>query len=83
MIFFQFICLDHPFPPPRYCEDQEPAPVDYPDDPGIVFDMESCVMEGNLPTMAVAASSKAWYIFLKAYVVHYMLHGSEIQNYQE
>lgn len=35
--------------------------VDFPDEPGVVFDVEVCMAEGNCPTLAVAASPSAWY----------------------
>lgn len=35
--------------------------VDFPDDDSIVFDVEVCCSEGDLPTMATAVSTKAWY----------------------
>ena len=35
--------------------------VDYPEESGLVFDVEVLVTEGHLPVMAVAASDKHWY----------------------
>ncbi|XP_071477444.1 DNA polymerase subunit gamma-1-like [Diadema antillarum] len=45
----------------KYAADGEPIPVPFPDDPGIVFDVECCMVEGNFPTLAVAVSPNAWY----------------------
>nr|XP_006815395.1 PREDICTED: DNA polymerase subunit gamma-1-like [Saccoglossus kowalevskii] len=35
--------------------------VAYPEDRALVFDVEVCMTEGKLPTMAVAVSQNAWY----------------------
>lgn len=35
--------------------------VDYPLEDGLIFDVEVCVREGALPTLATAVSNKAWY----------------------
>jgi hypothetical protein len=37
--------------------------VDYPKDDALVFDVEVLVSEGNVPTLAVAVSDKAWLVF--------------------
>ncbi|XP_015593399.1 DNA polymerase subunit gamma-1, mitochondrial [Cephus cinctus] len=44
----------------RYTKDKVES-VDYPLEEGIVFDVEVCMSEGSLPTLATAVSSKAWY----------------------
>ncbi|XP_063991334.1 DNA polymerase subunit gamma-1, mitochondrial [Diachasmimorpha longicaudata] len=36
-------------------------PVDYPLEDGLIFDVEVCVTEGPLPTLATAVSTDAWY----------------------
>ncbi|XP_015120544.1 DNA polymerase subunit gamma-1, mitochondrial [Diachasma alloeum] len=35
--------------------------VDYPLEDGLIFDVEVCVREGSLPTLATAVSTDAWY----------------------
>lgn len=35
--------------------------VDYPLEPGIIFDVEVCMKEGPLPTIATAVTNQAWY----------------------
>ncbi|CAK9819477.1 DNA polymerase subunit gamma-1, mitochondrial [Anthophora plagiata] len=35
--------------------------VDYPLEEGIIFDVEVCMKEGHLPTLATAVTNKAWY----------------------
>lgn len=35
--------------------------VDYPQEDGLIFDVEVCVSEGQLPTLATAVSKNAWY----------------------
>ncbi|XP_043253426.1 DNA polymerase subunit gamma-1, mitochondrial [Colletes gigas] len=35
--------------------------VDYPLEDGIIFDIEVCMKEGSLPTLATAVTSQAWY----------------------
>ncbi|XP_043466348.1 DNA polymerase subunit gamma-1, mitochondrial [Leptopilina heterotoma] len=35
--------------------------VDYPPEDGLIFDVEVCVNEGQLPTLATAVSKNAWY----------------------
>ncbi|KAJ8029029.1 DNA polymerase subunit gamma-1 [Holothuria leucospilota] len=44
-----------------YLADGTMKAVDFPDDKTLIFDIESCVMEGNYPTLAVAASPTTWY----------------------
>ena len=36
-------------------------PVDFPEEDGLVFDIEVLVREGHFPTMATALSHKHWY----------------------
>uniref|UniRef100_A0A0N5BAK4 DNA-directed DNA polymerase n=1 Tax=Strongyloides papillosus TaxID=174720 RepID=A0A0N5BAK4_STREA len=38
-----------------------PKKVDYPEDDFLIFDVEVCVKDGRLPTLAVALSSNGWY----------------------
>ncbi len=38
-----------------------PTQVDYPDDDALVFDVETLVLNGNCPVIAVAASATAWF----------------------
>uniref|UniRef100_A0A1B6D0L6 DNA polymerase subunit gamma-1 n=1 Tax=Clastoptera arizonana TaxID=38151 RepID=A0A1B6D0L6_9HEMI len=44
----------------RYSEDGATR-VDFPEDDALVFDIEVCCSEGDLPTMATAVSRTAWY----------------------
>ncbi|CAD6237015.1 GSCOCG00002104001-RA-CDS [Cotesia congregata] len=44
----------------RYTTDKVEK-VDYPLEPGIIFDVEVCMKEGPLPTLATAVTSEAWY----------------------
>jgi DNA polymerase gamma 1 len=39
----------------------ESASVDYPEDSGLVFDVEVCTMESPRPILATAASQRHWY----------------------
>lgn len=45
----------------RYTTDGKMESVDYPLEDGIVFDVEVCMKQGPLPTLATAVSNKAWY----------------------
>ncbi|XP_062317141.1 DNA polymerase subunit gamma-1 [Osmerus eperlanus] len=45
----------------RYGPGGEAQRVDFPEEPGLVFDVEVCMAEGNCPTLAVAVSPTAWY----------------------
>uniref|UniRef100_S4R4W1 DNA polymerase gamma, catalytic subunit n=1 Tax=Petromyzon marinus TaxID=7757 RepID=S4R4W1_PETMA len=45
----------------RYGPDGHVEAVPFPDEPGLVFDVEVCVTEGHCPTLAVACSPAAWY----------------------
>jgi len=45
----------------RYTADGIAETVDYPLEDGIIFDVEVCVKQGPLPTLATAVSNKAWY----------------------
>ncbi|XP_031557247.1 DNA polymerase subunit gamma-1-like [Actinia tenebrosa] len=43
--------------------------VEYPEEDGFVFDVEVCQNGGPFPTLAVAASSKAWYAWVSQKLV--------------
>ncbi|XP_070521209.1 DNA polymerase subunit gamma-1, mitochondrial isoform X2 [Cardiocondyla obscurior] len=45
----------------RYTPDGTTESVDYPLEEGIIFDVEVCMKQGPLPTLATAVSNKAWY----------------------
>ncbi|KAL0968447.1 hypothetical protein UPYG_G00266960 [Umbra pygmaea] len=45
----------------RYGSTGEARRVDFPDEAGLVFDVEVCMAEGHCPTLAVAVSPTAWY----------------------
>uniref|UniRef100_A0A674EHE1 DNA polymerase subunit gamma-1 n=1 Tax=Salmo trutta TaxID=8032 RepID=A0A674EHE1_SALTR len=45
----------------RYGPGGEARRVDFPDEAGLVFDVEVCMAEGHCPTLAVAVSPTAWY----------------------
>lgn len=45
----------------RYSSDGSTEAIDYPDEAVLVFDVETCVRDGDFPTLAVAASPSAWY----------------------
>uniref|UniRef100_T1IMT7 Mitochondrial DNA polymerase catalytic subunit n=1 Tax=Strigamia maritima TaxID=126957 RepID=T1IMT7_STRMM len=45
----------------KYLANGEMINVDFPDDDALIFDVEGCVIEGRLPTLATAASPTAWY----------------------
>ncbi|XP_029170109.1 DNA polymerase subunit gamma-1, mitochondrial [Nylanderia fulva] len=45
----------------RYTADGRVESVDYPLEDGVVFDIEVCMKQGPLPTLATAVSNKAWY----------------------
>ncbi|CEF68361.1 DNA polymerase subunit gamma-1 [Strongyloides ratti] len=42
-------------------ENDKPIKIDYPDEDFLVFDVEVCVQDGRLPTLAVALSNTSWY----------------------
>lgn len=44
--------------------------VEYPLEDVFFFDVETCVQEGQLPTLAVALSEKAWYCWCSERLVH-------------
>lgn len=44
----------------RYCGNKC-EPCDYPTEKVIIFDIEVCCTEGDLPTLATAVTSEAWY----------------------
>ncbi|KAI3645400.1 hypothetical protein MP228_008328 [Amoeboaphelidium protococcarum] len=49
----------------RYCPKSSTfRPVDFPEESALVFDVEALVKRGKYPTLAVAASDKAWYAWL-------------------
>lgn len=45
----------------RYTADGTAESVDYPLEDGVIFDVEVCMKQGPLPTLATAVSNKAWY----------------------
>lgn len=45
----------------RYTTDGRTESVDYPLEDIVIFDVEVCVKQGPLPTLATAVSDKAWY----------------------
>ncbi|XP_011880000.1 PREDICTED: DNA polymerase subunit gamma-1, mitochondrial [Vollenhovia emeryi] len=45
----------------RYTADGAAESVDYPLEDGVIFDVEVCMKQGPLPTLATAVSGKAWY----------------------
>ncbi|XP_011629439.1 DNA polymerase subunit gamma-1, mitochondrial isoform X1 [Pogonomyrmex barbatus] len=45
----------------RYGTDGTVENVDYPLEDGVIFDVEVCMKQGPLPTLATAVSNKAWY----------------------
>ncbi|XGW08077.1 hypothetical protein V3C99_010862 [Haemonchus contortus] len=44
--------------------------VDWPLEDVFFFDVETCVLDGQLPTLAVALSAKAWYCWCSERLVH-------------
>ncbi|XP_017304856.1 DNA polymerase subunit gamma-1-like, partial [Diaphorina citri] len=48
----------------RYAAGKLPEQVEYPQEDAYVFDVEVCVQEGNMPTMATAVSTEAWYSWI-------------------
>lgn len=44
----------------KYCDDGSFESVPFPDDRGLVFDIECLMSEGNYPTMATAVSARHW-----------------------
>lgn len=53
----------------KYTEDGF-CSVDFPEEHALVFDVEVCCSEGQMPTMATAVSSKAWYAWVSSDLVH-------------
>ncbi|KYN00492.1 DNA polymerase subunit gamma-1, mitochondrial [Cyphomyrmex costatus] len=45
----------------RYTADGIAESIDYPLENGVIFDVEVCMKQGSLPTLATAVSNKAWY----------------------
>ncbi|CCH61299.1 hypothetical protein TBLA_0E02450 [Henningerozyma blattae CBS 6284] len=52
----------------RYVPGKEPIPVDVPLEDTIVFDVETLYKISHYPTLAVAVSSKAWYLWCSPYI---------------
>ncbi|KAK6625952.1 hypothetical protein RUM43_006251 [Polyplax serrata] len=50
----------------KYEEGKSPVQVPFPNDDILVFDVEVCVRLGDLPTLATAVSSTAWYSWISA-----------------
>lgn len=48
----------------RYAAGKSPEQVDYPLENAFVFDVEVCVQEGDMPTLATAVSTEAWYAWI-------------------
>ncbi|XP_012063570.1 PREDICTED: DNA polymerase subunit gamma-1, mitochondrial [Atta cephalotes] len=45
----------------RYTADGTAESIEYPLEDGLIFDVEVCMKQGPLPTLATAVSNKAWY----------------------
>ena len=43
--------------------------VEYPQEDGLIYDVEVCMKNGPLPTLAVAVSSSSWYGWVSRYLV--------------
>lgn len=52
-----------------YSEDGSFTSVDFPEERGLVFDVETLMGEGHYPTIATAVSSKHWYSWVSDYVI--------------
>ncbi|GFR97393.1 DNA polymerase subunit gamma-1 [Elysia marginata] len=53
----------------KYNEDGSFSSVAFPEEKGLVFDVEVLLCEGHYPTMATAVSSKHWYSWVSDYVI--------------
>lgn len=42
--------------------------VEFPDENLLFFDVEVCVIDGQLPTLAVALSPTKWYFLVKIFI---------------
>lgn len=57
----------------KYEKDGSFSAVEFPDDNVLVFDVETCVMEGSPPVMATAVSKDFWYFTLIFLVNHTLI----------
>ena len=64
----------------KYTQDGEARQVECPDDDVIVFDVEICMNESELPVMATAASPNAWYLMLIFIPCHMLKYTSFESN---
>ncbi|XP_054262641.1 DNA polymerase subunit gamma-1, mitochondrial [Macrosteles quadrilineatus] len=53
----------------KYTEDGTTS-VDFPDEDVLVFDVEVCCSEGQMPTIATAVSSTAWYAWVSSRLIN-------------
>ncbi|XP_071643225.1 DNA polymerase subunit gamma-1, mitochondrial [Temnothorax longispinosus] len=54
----------------RYTADGTAESVDYPLEDGVIFDVEVCMKQGPLPTLATAVSNEAWYGWVSNSLAH-------------
>nr|CAG4646028.1 EOG090X00SQ [Macrothrix elegans] len=54
----------------RYMKCGEAVKVDFPDEDAYVFDVEVCVQEGHIPTLATAVSGTHWYSWCSEALCH-------------
>ncbi|KAK6734246.1 hypothetical protein RB195_017804 [Necator americanus] len=54
----------------RYAHNGSIEQVEYPYEDVFFFDVETCVQDGQLPTLAVALSDQAWYCWCSSRLVH-------------
>lgn len=57
-----------------------PVSVPYPEEEAIIFDVEICCKDGQLPTLATAASSKYWYCWISKNLINTT---SPVRNYYQ
>ncbi|XP_055913074.1 DNA polymerase subunit gamma-1, mitochondrial [Eupeodes corollae] len=58
-----------------------PVQIDYPQEDGLIFDVEVCVTSGPVPTMATAVGSKYFYSWVSPQLVNPNLARSETRKY--
>ncbi|XP_055336011.1 DNA polymerase subunit gamma-1-like isoform X2 [Paramacrobiotus metropolitanus] len=53
----------------KYCADGTRHSVPFPDEPALVFDVETCLSSGKYPTLAAAVSASSWYTWCSEQLV--------------
>ncbi|KAJ8865903.1 hypothetical protein PR048_033426 [Dryococelus australis] len=65
----------------RYTQHSQPESVPFPQESGMVFDVEVCRSAGELPTLATAVTSEAWYAWVSPSLMECTSRSLDTESY--